>query len=494
MVVRRRGVQTAIVTFVAMSFMLPPIALAAEMGPSDPKERNLADFDFVTGTIAECYAGYDLKRTKYGPEALSQLTQALRVQASTATDAEMYSILKKWMDYWHDGHTGVAQVPATATPNEAPITPVRQLSEETVRSRLASLGKKRDPVEGIWRIANDYRVAVLREDKNPTRFDAIVLTTGLSSWTPGQIKAEITRKQDGTLSLLYRDSVHAEHEMGVKLTLSGAVIAPVLYPPWTREVPALADAASVRRELPTSELVLERVTAKTMWLRVPSFVESQAAPLRELLARHAFELSHTPNLIIDLRNNGGGSDLVYEPLVKLVYTHPIYEIGVEVRSCRRNIELRRQIAADLRKDLPQAADYLEAQAAKMAQHPGEYVMASSQPFSITTEKAVETFPSRVVILIDGAASTAEQFLLTARQSQKVTFLGQKNSAGVLDFANVVSEPVPSGRYRLQWAISRSLRLPDDPVDPDGFAPQVRIPAAVRDPVRYAADWLDHQSG
>jgi C-terminal processing protease CtpA/Prc len=96
------------------------------------------------------------------------------------------------------------------------------------------------------------------------------------------------------------------------------------------------------------------------------------------------------------------------------------------------------------------------------------------------------------VLIDGAASSAEQFLLLARQSHKVTLFGKRNSAGVLDFANVVGMPTPSGRYQVYWGTSRSLRVPDDPVDPDGITPDIRIPEKVDDPVAFAKAWLDRQ--
>jgi C-terminal processing protease CtpA/Prc len=102
------------------------------------------------------------------------------------------------------------------------------------------------------------------------------------------------------------------------------------------------------------------------------------------------------------------------------------------------------------------------------------------------------FPKRVAVLVDNAASTGEQFLLEARQSRKVTLFGKENSAGVLDFSNTVDMPTPSGRYRVFWATSRSLRLPGDPVDPDGIAPDIRIPADERDPVAFAQRWLERQ--
>jgi hypothetical protein len=53
-------------------------------------------------------------------------------------------------------------------------------------------------------------------------------------------------------------------------------------------------------------------------------------------------------------------------------------------------------------------------------------------------------------------------------------------------------PTPSGRFQLRWGTSRSLRVPDDAVDPDGIAPDIRIPDKVADAVLYAKDWLDRQ--
>ncbi|MGB8840488.1 MAG: hypothetical protein WCC64_05420 [Aliidongia sp.] len=128
-----------------------------------------------------------------------------------------------------------------------------------------------------------------------------------------------------------------------------------------------------------------------------------------------------------------------------------------------------------------------------ALHFGEYVQPDARPFSIDRLDRIMPFPKRVAILLDNAGSTAEQFLLEARQSHKVTLFGQRNSAGVLDFANVVSMPTPSGRFTIHWAISRSMRVPDDPVDPDGIVPDVLIPKNERDPVTYATRWLERQA-
>lgn len=79
--------------------------------------------------------------------------------------------------------------------------------------------------------------------------------------------------------------------------------------------------------------------------------------------------------------------------------------------------------------------------------------------------------------------------MDARQSRKVVLMGQENSAGVIDYGQMMGMPAPSGRFELRWATTRSLRLPGDPVDPHGIAPDILIPMNVDDPVLYAAKQL-----
>jgi hypothetical protein len=92
----------------------------------------------------------------------------------------------------------------------------------------------------------------------------------------------------------------------------------------------------------------------------------------------------------------------------------------------------------------------------------------------TTLPEVFPLPSRVAILMDSeCASTTEQFLLLARQSKKVTLFGQ-HSAGVLDYANVRLFTLPSGNCFLAIPTTRSRRLPKEPIDNIGIAPDVHI--------------------
>jgi len=452
---------------------------------------NLQDFDFVVAKITANYAGFDTKVTDATRPSLTALTQRLRVQVPTASDAEMESILREWVGFFQDGHTHVTYSTGASRSNAAPRR--APWTEPQLRQRLLSLGNNRDPVEGIWRIGGGrYRVGVLRTDTKPEAFTAVVLSTTAEGWAPKDVKAEIRRGSVG-YSVVYRAGDRSVRILSARLASDDAVLdLGHEYGVWMREWPAVANADALTREWPADELGLTRLSVSTWWLRIPDFGDDRAKPLRELVAQHEADFASAQNLLIDLRNNAGGSDYVYQPLLPLLYTRPIYSIDVEMRSSPDNILLRQQVAELLRKDNPEGAALLEAQNLAMAAHPGAYIQPEARPFSAYVAPVVRPSPRHIAVLIDGAASTGEQFILDARQSRKVTLFGYGNSAGILDYANVVAMTSPSGRVHLQWATSRSLRLPDDPVDPNGVAPDIVIPQSERDPVSYVQAWLERQ--
>ena len=86
------------------------------------------------------------------------------------------------------------------------------------------------------------------------------------------------------------------------------------------------------------------------------------------------------------------------------------------------------------------------------------------------------------------ASAAEEFILLARQSRKVTLFGS-NFAGCLDYSNLREIELSSGDYFLRLPVSRSRRLPDRPVDLAGIEPDVRIPDSESDPLGFAHEHL-----
>jgi hypothetical protein len=485
----------------------PPqtIAQTATTQTSSAEERNLREFDFMVDKISVNYAGYDTKTAGEKRAALDALTARLRkkVAGTALSDEALTEVLKEWIGFFGDGHTSInaqsgASAAAGATnPKElAAAVPRLDWTEASVIQRLSALGDRRDPIEGIWSISGDrYRMAILRTGADTDEFAAVVLGSTAEHWSPGMVKATLKRDSVSHYRIGYRAGDFSEVPLKGEILTEGALIDTGDYGQWQREWPVVRDKERLARLFPAGEFFLRRLSPDTLWLRLPDFNDSNAAKVEALLKDNAAALATTANLVIDTRGNGGGSDFVYAPIIPLIYSRPIYEVGIEMRASRDNITLRQAIADGL-KGNAEAADVvrqLNAQNVLMTKNIGSYVQPDARPFSITKLDQILPFPKRVAILIDNAGSTGEQFLLAARQSRKVTLFGKANSAGVLDFANVVSMTSPSGRYQLQWATSRSMRLPDEPVDDGGIAPDIRIPESEPDPVTYAQRWLERQA-
>ena len=235
------------------------------------------------------------------------------------------------------------------------------------------------------------------------------------------------------------------------------------------------------RLVPNRKPVLEVLDAQAVLLTIPSADGSQQLPLDSLLITNKYLLAHTPDLVVDVRGNNGGSARVFLALLELLYTQPVVLDGREFRGSPRNLAVLRDklteagVPAEVRKTLRSIIARMEAS-------PTGFVLA--QPGRITTlgRHRVQINPQRVSILIDrGCASATEEFLLAAKQSKKVTLFGHP-TAGVFDYADLCMESLPSGLFTVSMPMSRSLRLPDRPFDANGMKPDVTVPS-------WQFDWV-----
>lgn len=207
-------------------------------------------------------------------------------------------------------------------------------------------------------------------------------------------------------------------------------------------------------------------------LRVPSFDLRRRDDIAALVASEDRRLFRTPALLLDLRGNRGGGDASFFPLLPLVHSGPMRQAGVEVRATPHSVAHFRalgenaEVPADMRPLLAALAARLEASL-------GGFV-AIARHRAVDPGK-VHPFPARVAILIDHrVASSAEEFLLLARQSAKVVLVGATPTEGVLDHANVATFALPSGVRALDLPTSRTTRPPEAAVDGRGIAPDVLL--------------------
>jgi C-terminal processing protease CtpA/Prc len=187
-----------------------------------------------------------------------------------------------------------------------------------------------------------------------------------------------------------------------------------------------------------------------------------------------------PYLILDLRNNGGGADFSYSPITPYLYTNTFRHIGADVLSTDDNIAGWAAIATT--DGIPPYQKlFIRDVIEKMQQCKGKLVSFSDDR-NVSLD-SVAPYPNKVVILINkNCGSTTEEFLLLAKQSSKVTLMGE-HTAGVLDYSNMRGTDFSCMPYMLYWATSRSRRIDEGiAIDNVGITPDKIL--------RPEQNWID----
>ena len=210
----------------------------------------------------------------------------------------------------------------------------------------------------------------------------------------------------------------------------------------------------------------------TFFLRIPSFRDSTS---NQMSKDNWDAITSRPYLIVDLRCNGGGNDQNFDALADLTYSGPYLTHGVEQYATPDFLALFKDIIAHD----PQSEwrDYLQELTDSMENHLGDYVLRPGmQRIRLVRRDTVYQNPRRIGLLIHGRnASSAEQYILEAKESEKVVLFGNERTSGTLDLSNVFAITSPSGWLKLYIPTTRSCRWPDIVIDGKGIAPQIPIP-------------------
>jgi len=314
-----------------------------------------------------------------------------------------------------------------------------------------------------------------------------------------QARADVARVQDQEACRIalnaYLKAWRKGHLLVSNRSPAMSTLSPVSAPVATAAA-ATAPVTAAPAGPPTAQLdpslgpTIRALSGRTILLTLPTFAGDYRQPLNKLMTQRRQELITHSNWIIDVRGNDGGDDGTYQALLPWLLADEREDIGAEWLATPANIEAERQFCAlyapgdkDCEEMSAEAVSRMKSVAA------GSYVQQESGPVIdyLHAEKLAFRRPTRVVVLVDRrCASSCEEFLLTVRQSFTVKLVGQP-SRGSLDYSNLRPYVLPSGERVLRYAISRSERLPDLPVDLAGVEPDVYLPGPANTEVRANAE-------
>ena len=459
-------------TILSIAFLGLPFLMQAQCNCQE-------EFSKIKTHLESNYAGFKDKVTPKNIKKYKDFTaDKEQVVTKAKNKSQCYFIINQWMSYFNDNHlyTGLnAEAIEKIQPQKLQTDfPIEKL---TVSEALIKKLESAKGIEGIYtKKGEGFSIAVLK-NKNPFRdYVAIVIKSSDSKFENGTVLAELKEKSENEYFLLY-NSAHM---------LAFATIKPKngeLISGFVKNGKEIVDNENYNFEA-------KFLNENTLYFNIPSFSWEAKPMVDSLFVAQKENLSKSANLIIDLRNNGGGSDDVYSVISPYLYTQPIKGIGVDMYASNDNIkgwELMLQdpnLPSDNKAEYQKMVDKLKLKLNQNVNIVEDYIDSSYTPL---------LFPKNVVILInEGCASSTEQFLLEAIQSKKVTLMGQ-NTSGTLDYSNLRESDFCEMPYILWTPTTRSRRIDiGEGIDGIGIKPTIYL-TEKQDWIKEALRFLNNKN-
>ncbi|NML38836.1 peptidase S41 [Chitinophaga sp. G-6-1-13] len=443
------------------------------------------NFKWVKETFEKNDAGFDYVIQQKGMAAYEEHNKAILSKIKKATDKEQCAVaMREWLLFFRKSHHAIIPV-NTTKPTAAASSislEVLALSEEQVKQGIPDASTPL--LEGIW-TTSSYKIGIVKKDKG---YKGIILTSGNPAWKPGYVKLNITADSAGAFYMgdFSANKFDKAVLVGKNTLQLGTVFLKREYPVF----PGNDDAAVLyAKEMATSVPFMQQLSDKTILFRIPTFEDYAKHDIDSLLKLNDALLKRTQNLVIDIRNNGGGSDISYYEIIPLLYTNPIRSINTTFLSTPlNNSRMEGFLATPGLSDAEKKA--LTEAVNTLKENPGKFVnLNKGKIVDVGKLDTIFPFPKNVAIIINNQnGSTSEEFLLAARQSKKVKLFGV-TTFGVLDISNTYVVESPDKQFKLGYALSKSLRIPDLAIDGKGIMPDYYIDKSIPD-----AQWLNYVVG
>ncbi|MGA3014759.1 MAG: S41 family peptidase [Bacteroidales bacterium] len=435
----------------------------------------LRDFDFLVQRIKADYPGYDVKVTPKTSQSLQNLEDKLRKKIAQYPDS-CYKFLSEYAEWFKDNHLRVRWLWNTnsATSPKKDNRKYFMINDST----LKILKSKSSGPDGIWHsLWGD--IAIIKQADSGS-YTGVSISH--SRYDKNQVICTLSKGKEGKYNLVtypqYND--YAPVKSIASLRLNDRILELHDDTRLVRKTDSqIFDEAFLKSYTPefpngvNTYPIAMKLSDSTFLLRITFFMDETESQTK----KHWSEITSVPNLIIDIRDNGGGQDY-FLALLDLLYTYPYESKGVEWYATEENIKMYEEALekGDIT-DGEEGIRWTKSLLEEMKKNVGKFVihpmMGSDE---IIKHDTIYKYPKRIGIIInDRNASSAEELLLAAKHSSKAILFGNCNTAGVLDYSNAVPVNFPSDKYELNMPMTRSRRLPQNPIDNIGIPPDVMIP-------------------
>jgi hypothetical protein len=447
------------------------------------------EFAFVRQHMEKNHPGFasdikDPNEPKY--KAFVQLLE--KKIAADPSSKYCIAYLKQYFFYLKDHHINISGSSAPVKEDSLPALEAFKkspafLSTERINFDTSYFRKLDKPgIEGIYKTPDGtYTIGLVKMPDERRDYAGIILSSTSKLWEPGQVKLEFKQLNDSIVQVYTYLRNHSLNYDEARFNLSNSTELPG----WVKVFPVSGNAAA--ESISTDIFSFKILDSNTAYIAIRSFSGRYATMLDSAYKAVMPEIRKRRNLIIDVRNNGGGSDLNYKALMPLIYTDPITHDVVDYYATPDNIQAYTALR-DLYKSKPEIYGkdgYMNWQYGierMQAAKPYSFTpMTGSKP-SVSKYTPVDGYPNKVAIIYNrNCASSCESLLFEARFSKKVITVGE-NSGGYTGYGNVMNLTTPCGNS-IGWTTTRYRNQRQ--YDFTGIPPQHRVPQNETNWIGYA---------
>ncbi len=408
-------------------------------------------------------------------------------KAKNTSQSACLGLLRDYLGYFNDRHIYISE--PDRSQNEQEKKKYYSKTDISLKVFNEHINNTTDKLEGIWK-SPAYKVGII---KNGSHYDAFVIDADTTYWKPFEIKFKLS--EQGRVKYFMRD--HSLYEETYTLYNGCILYFNKLRSTFVKMQPE-PELSQTQIQSKINEIegfYIKKLTEKTTLLRISSFMYNNIGRIEKLITNHTSLLENSKNLIIDIRNNGGGTDDAYRKILPYISTNPIRMVGAQFLATQGLIDGLQKWMEKLPDEEKYDADRvrIKNKIAFYRKNLGEFVGSGSNPVYVDTIKPAVRAPSQVIILANkGTGSAAENFIYKAKQSKKVKVMGTP-TGGVLDYGSARQFDFGCDGYNLFLPTFRSLRLPEYPIDNIGIQPDFYMDQHVKDWVQFAVHYLEGEN-
>lgn len=455
-------------------FIILSVFIANSVAGQVPDCNCKSNFEWMKKTFEENDAGFQYIIDQKGQAAYDMHNQLILKRVKSAkTLTECTEIMDDWLKFFRSGHIGIISLT-----NE--ITNSKILNINILQFEKYISEKTEVDYEGIYTTeSGKTKIGIKKEGENYVAFSID------SSQKVKKIILTITKDGDKQNTMYYAKS-HSPYKIPNPVLIENDYIQFGDWGKFKRLSQPLAENTKKDIDKGKSKIIDsnrpfgEELNSNTLYLRIPSFGLEQKPALDSLIAINRDKILKTKNLIIDIRNNTGGSDYTYQALSLLLYTNPVRIVGDEFLSTKLNNQ--RCIDILTKPEFKTIFDdeerkKIEKLYEKLQNKLGAFVLVEDS-VNIVKQDTIYKYPQNIGVIINHQSmSAAEEFLIEAKQSKKVKLFGTK-TFGALDISNIHEVESPCKEFKLIYSLSRSLRIPDMTIDGVGIQPDYFIDKSI----------------